>query len=76
MSEYRSEHKGYYVQPHKDHPTCYVVVTTGKGGKIPDCLSGMFTARSVAVRGIDTYVNSRPIKEKNSGETLETGRSK
>ena len=76
MSEYRSEHKGFYIQPHKEHPTCYTVVTTGKGGKIPDCLSGMFTTRSIAKFEIETYVNNRPVKEKTSGETIDSGRSK
>ena len=76
MSEYRSEYKGYYVQPHKEHPACYVVVTVGKGGKIPDCLSGMFTTRAIANFEIETYVNNRPLKEKNSGETNKTGGSK
>lgn len=76
MNDYRSEHKNFYIQPHKDHPTCYTVATVGKGGKIPDCLSGLFTTRAVAKSEIDTYVNSRPTKEKNSGETLSESRGK
>lgn len=76
MSEYRSEHKGYYIQPHKDHPTCYVVVTTGKGGRSPDCLSGMFTTRAIAKSEVDVYVASRPIKEPTNGKADTTGGSK
>jgi hypothetical protein len=76
MSEYRSEYKGYYIQPHKEHPTCYVVVTVGKGGKSPDCLSGMFTSRSIAKFEIETYVANRPIKENDNGETVPKSRSK
>lgn len=76
MSEYRSEHKGYYIQPHKEHPSCYVVVTVGKGGRIPDCLSGMYTSRAIAKSEVEVYVANRPIKENNDGKADETGRSK
>ena len=71
MKEYRYEHKGFYVQPHKEHPTCYVVVTTGKGGRIPDILSGMFTTRTLAKYEIDSYLNSKPTKEKTNGEAVQ-----
>ena len=76
MSQYRSEYQGYYIQPHKDHPYCYVIVTTGKGGKIPDYLSGMFTTRAIAKSEIDVYVASRPIKEPTNGKADTTGGSK
>lgn len=77
MNNYRYEYKGYYVQPHKEHPTCYIVVTIGKGGKIPDVLSGMYTTRSLAKFDIDNYLDTRPVKkEKTDDETINPSRSK
>lgn len=76
MNEYFYEYKDYYIKPHKDHPYCYVIVTTGKGGKIPDCLSGMYTTRTLAKVDIDNYIPIKPIKEKNNGETINQGGSK
>lgn len=76
MNEYITEHKGYQVKPHKEHPTCYIVVTAGKGGKIPDCLIGMFTTRVLAKNEIDKYVETKPVKDKSNAETLTTSGSK
>ena len=58
------EHEGYLIKPHKEVPTCYVVVTAGKGGKIPDVLSGLFTSPEIAKHEINRYVASKPKKEK------------
>jgi len=76
MNEYSYEYKSFYIKPHKDHPHCYIVVTTGKGGKIPDCLSGMYTTRTLAKSEIDIYLDNKPIKENKNGETISTGGSK
>jgi len=76
MSVYRVEHKGYYVQPSKDSPGCYSVVTVGKGGKIPDCLGGMYTKRYLAHYDIDLYLESKNTKEESDGKTNNTGRGK
>jgi len=76
MNEYRYEYKGFYIQPHKEHPTCYVIVTAGKGGKIPDILLGMYTTKTLARFDIDKYLDSKPKKEKNNDETLPESGSK
>lgn len=49
----------YDIKPHKEVPTCYIVVTSGKGGKIPDCLSGLYTSRTYASDAISKYVDSK-----------------
>lgn len=76
MNEYSYEYRDYYVKPHKEHPYCYVIVTVGKGGKIPDCLAGMYTTRTLAKFDIDKYLDTKPIKEINNGETIHKGGSK
>lgn len=60
------EYEGYQVKPHKEVPTCYVVVTAGKGGKIPDALSGLFTTTAIAKAEIDRYLATKPRKEKDA----------
>ena len=57
-----TQHEGYDIKPHKEIPTSYIVVTSGKGGKIPVCLEGVFTSRQIAKDKIDTYLRSK-IKE-------------
>lgn len=56
-------HNGYEVKPHKEHPASYIVVTAGKGGKIPNVLGGMFTSPTIAMAEIDRYLASKPAKE-------------
>ena len=56
-------HKGYQVKPHKETPTSYIVVTDGKGGKIPDCLSGLFTSTGLAKSEIDNYLSVKEAKD-------------
>lgn len=65
-------YEGYQIKPHKEVPTCYVVVTDGKGGKVPDMLTGLFTTPDIAKGMIDKYLNSKPRKEKN-GEAGDQG---
>lgn len=62
-------YQGYQIKPHKEVPTSYIVVTDGKGGKIPDVLSGLFTAPVIAKEAIDKYLASKPKKEANA-ETI------
>ena len=76
MNEYSYEYKNYYIKPHKEVPTCYIIVTTGKGGKIPDCLSGMYTTRTLAKLEIDLYLDNKPVKEKEDDKAIKTGGSK
>jgi hypothetical protein len=76
MNEYIYEYEGYQIKPHRETPSCYIVVTSGKGGKIPDILSGMFTTRTIAKQNIDMYLANKPVKDKTNGETISTGGSK
>lgn len=52
-------YNGYQIKPHKEIPTCYIVVTDGKGGKIPDILTGLFTSVGIAKDKIDKYLDSK-----------------
>lgn len=66
-------YRGYYIQPHKVHPRMFVVVTEGRGGKIPNSLSSMFTSLGVAQERIDYYLNTRPKpKDKNNASKEST----
>lgn len=76
MNEYALEHKAYYIKPKKDQPYCYVISTVGKGGTIPDCLSGMYTTKTLAKNDIDKYLDNKPVKETSNGETVNKGRGK
>lgn len=57
------QHNGYDIKPHRETPTCYIVVTSGKGGKIPNVLDGLFTTPTYAKEAIDNYLNSKAPKE-------------
>lgn len=52
-------YKGYIVKPHPVIPSHYICVTEGKGGKIPDILSGMFTKPSLIKDIIDKYLEEK-----------------
>lgn len=67
------EHRGYDIKPHKEHPFSYIIVTSGKGGKIPDVLSGLFTSPTIAITEIDKYLLSKPIKELKDAKAEHTG---
>lgn len=56
-------YEGYEIKPAKDMPTSYIVVTAGKGGKIPNVLNGMYTTPNYAKEAIDKYLASKPKKE-------------
>lgn len=73
MSVYMDEYNGYQVKPYKEIPCHYVVATAGRGGKIPDVLSGMFTSKYLAKKAIDSYLLSKPKKEINNGEEVNKG---
>lgn len=53
------EYKNYQIKPHATIPTSYIVVTAGRGGKIPAVLEGMFTSPTYAKEAIDTYLMSK-----------------
>lgn len=54
-------YKGYQIKPHSKFPNNYIVVTDGKGGKIPAVLDTMFTSTGLAMREVDKYL-SRKVK--------------
>ena len=55
-------HNGYQIKPHSITPSCYIVVVDGKGGKIPDILSGQYTTPTIAKEAIDRYISSKEKK--------------
>lgn len=55
-------YKGYIIKPQKNNPRALTIAVEGRGGKIPDILTGVFTDIPFARRAIDAYVNSRPVK--------------
>jgi NCAIR mutase (PurE)-related protein len=66
-------HEGFQIKPHKQYPSSYIVVTDGRGGKIPNVLSGMFTSPKVAVETIDAYLAVKPVKAKDSDKEISQG---
>jgi len=52
-------HNGYQIKPVKDTPTLSLIVTDGKGGKIPNILSGYYTTKQYAKDAIDLYLESK-----------------
>jgi NCAIR mutase (PurE)-related protein len=53
------EFEGYQIKPHKEIPTNYIVVTAGRGGKIPDVLDGVFTTPTIAKAAITNYISTK-----------------
>lgn len=58
------EYLGYQIKTNKATPYCWTVATVGKGGKIPDVLSGAYTSPAIAKREIDRYLTNKITKEK------------
>lgn len=61
------EYNGYQIKPHKSFPSHHIIVTSGKGGKIPDIMSGMFTSAGIAKTIVDAYLSSK-VKDTGNGE--------
>lgn len=61
-------YRGYQIKPHPQNPISLIVVTDGKGGKIPSVLEGMYTDRRYAMNVIDKYLESKPNKDKGNGK--------
>lgn len=63
-------YKGYLIKPSQMSPKLYSVATEGRGGKIPNCLSGLFTTRTVAIKEIDRYLENKEGSDaKGSGQS-------
>lgn len=63
-------YKDYQIKPHKEVPTNYIIVTDGRGGKIPDCMQGIFTSTKVAKEQIDTYLEKKAVS---NGKKAQSG---
>lgn len=72
MKEYRD----YQIKPYKAAPSNYIVVTAGRGGKIPDVLGGLFTTYSKAMQFIDQYLDNKPVKDISNDKEVSKARSK
>ncbi len=60
------EYRGYQIKPHRELPNSLIVVTSGRGGKIPNALAGMFTSLGIAKREIDSYLEKREDAKTNT----------
>lgn len=67
---FRIEHKGYFITANKNTPNIYSISTTGKGGTIPDSLSGMYNDRNLAKIHIDRYIDGKNKKGLKNAETI------
>lgn len=54
-------YKGYIIKTHPNFPSMLLVSTEGKGGKIPNMLSGMFTDHGLVKKLIDQYVATKGV---------------
>lgn len=59
------EYKGYQIKPSKENPSSYIVVTEGRGGKIPKVLDGLFTSMGIAKDRIDSYLTLKGATDDN-----------
>lgn len=62
-----TNYRGYLISTDPISPTLYSVATEGRGGKIPNVLSGRFTSVSWIKTVIDDYLDKQP--EKTRGKT-------
>lgn len=67
-------HQGYQIKPDKKNPSSVLIVTDGRGGKIPNALDGLFTSVTIAKEAVDAYLASKPTKGvKNDAEAVSEG---
>jgi hypothetical protein len=59
----QEDYKGYIIRPHPQNPKCYIVTLSGRGGKAPECLSGMFTSSGIIKGIIDRYLDGKKAIE-------------
>jgi hypothetical protein len=55
-------HSGYQIKPVRETPTLSLIVTDGKGGRVPDVLSGFYTTKQYAKEAIDLYLSTKTKK--------------
>lgn len=56
-------YNGYIVDYVNGSANLLGVATEGRGGKIPDCLSGWYTTPALAQLAIDNYIESKVKKD-------------
>lgn len=69
-------YKGYYIKPDKITPNNCVIVTEGRGGKIPNVLDGLFTSVQIGMNAVDKYLMGKPEKDVVNDEKVDKVRSK
>lgn len=55
-------YRGFILKADINMPNIIRVVTEGKGGRIPNLLSGMFSSRTEAIKRIDLYLEGKGKK--------------
>lgn len=70
------EYRNYQIKPDKQYPNNCVIVTSGRGGKIPDVLGGLFTSVKIGMVAIDKYLMGKPEKDVVNDEEVNKSRSK
>jgi hypothetical protein len=63
MNPFIRIYNGYQIKPYPASPSCSIVVTDGKGGKVPNVLAGLFTSPTVAMQAIDDYLGTKEMKD-------------
>lgn len=64
-------YKGYIISTDPISPTLYSVATEGRGGKIPNILSGRFTSVSWVKTLIDKYLADQEEKPRGKANPKE-----
>lgn len=60
-------YKGYLITAAPNSPTLYKVALAGQGGRIPNTLLGLFTAKDVIMQLVDVYLETQ--KGNTNGQT-------
>jgi len=53
-------HEGYIIKSYPRSPNLKIIVTSGKGGKIPKLLEGAHVSVGECVRLVDKYLREKP----------------
>lgn len=66
-------YKGYLITPVKGLGSAYEIATEGRGGKIPNIMTGLFTSRGSAMQVVDFYLASKESVVNTNGEKISKG---
>tara|TARA_R110002012_G_C11348108_1_gene579214 strand:+ start:219 stop:419 length:201 start_codon:yes stop_codon:yes gene_type:complete len=56
------EHEGYLIKNYPKSPNLKIIVTAGKGGKIPEVMSGAHLSAGDCIKCIDKYLSTKVVK--------------